>query len=91
MDVYNVATRTWSTAQLSVARRLLSAASVGNLAIFAGGHSGRTFVNQCRGLLVAAIELFRVLQVCNALCCCYSGLHLLPHTIHCRMGHMLPF
>ncbi len=54
MDVYNVATRTWSTAQLSVARRLLSAASVGNLAIFAGGHSGRTFVNQCRGLLAAA-------------------------------------
>ena len=54
VDVYNAATRTWSTAQLSVARRLLSAASVGNLAIFAGGHSGRTFVNQCRGLLAAA-------------------------------------
>jgi len=54
VDVYNVATRTWSTAQLSVARRLLSAASVGNLAIFAGGHSGRTFLNQCRGLLAAA-------------------------------------
>jgi hypothetical protein len=54
VDVYNVATRTWSTAQLSVARRLLSAALIGNLAIFAGGHSGRTFMNQCRGLLAAA-------------------------------------
>ncbi len=54
VDVYNVATRTWSTAQLSVARRLLSAASIGNLAIFAGGHSGRTLMNQWRGLLAAA-------------------------------------
>jgi hypothetical protein len=31
---------TWSTAQLSVARRYLAAASVGNVAIFAGGYAG---------------------------------------------------
>ncbi len=40
VDVYNSATGAWSTAQLSVARNLLAAASVGNLAIFAGGQTG---------------------------------------------------
>jgi hypothetical protein len=38
VDVYNSATGVWSTAQLSVARSDLAAASVGNLAIFAGGY-----------------------------------------------------
>ena len=37
MDVYNGATGVWSTAQLSVGRRYLAAASVGNVALFAGG------------------------------------------------------
>ena len=37
MDVYNGATGAWSTAQLSVARYYLAAASVGNVALFAGG------------------------------------------------------
>ncbi len=40
VDVYNSATGAWSTALLSVARRELAAASVGNLAIFAGGYTG---------------------------------------------------
>ena len=40
VDVYNSATGAWSTAQLSVARVALSAASVGNVAIFAGGSTG---------------------------------------------------
>ena len=40
VDVYNSATGSWSTAQLSVARVALSAASVGNVAIFAGGSTG---------------------------------------------------
>ena len=39
VDVYNSATGTWSTAQLSVARVYLAAASVGNVAMFAGGQS----------------------------------------------------
>ena len=38
-DVYNGATGAWSTAQLSVARYFLAAASVGNVALFAGGVS----------------------------------------------------
>ncbi len=37
VDLYNSATGAWSTAQLSVARYWLAAASVGNVAIFAGG------------------------------------------------------
>ena len=40
VDLYNSATGAWSTAQLSVARRFLAATSVGNVAIFAGGHTG---------------------------------------------------
>ena len=37
VDLYNSASGTWSTAQLSVARRDLAAAAVGNLAFCAGG------------------------------------------------------
>ena len=37
VDLYNSATGAWSTAKLSVARDGLAAASVGNVAIFAGG------------------------------------------------------
>ena len=40
VDLYNSATGAWSTAQLSVARWSLAAASVGNVAIFAGGRTG---------------------------------------------------
>ncbi len=37
VDLYNSATGTWSMAQLSVARGSLAAASVGDVALFAGG------------------------------------------------------
>jgi hypothetical protein len=37
VDLYNSATGTWSTAQLSVARFELAATTVGNTAMFAGG------------------------------------------------------
>ena len=40
VNLYNYTSGTWSTAQLSVARDRLSATSVGNLAIFAGGWTG---------------------------------------------------
>ncbi len=40
VDLYNSASGTWSTAQLSVARNYLAATSVGNVAIFAGGAGG---------------------------------------------------
>ena len=40
VDLYNGASGTWSTAQLSVARSHLAATSVGSVAIFAGGYTG---------------------------------------------------
>ena len=40
VDLYNSASGTWSTAQLSVARYGLAATSVWNVAIFAGGWIG---------------------------------------------------
>ena len=40
VDLYNSATGAWSTAQLSVGRCELVAASVGSAAIFAGGWTG---------------------------------------------------
>jgi dihydroorotase-like cyclic amidohydrolase len=40
VDLYNSASGTWSTAQLSGARWRLAATSVGNVAIFAGGQGG---------------------------------------------------
>jgi hypothetical protein len=46
VDLYNSATGTWSTAQLSMARQFLAAASVGNVALFAGGLTGSVLL--CR-------------------------------------------
>ena len=40
VDLYNSASGTWSTAQLSVARYYIVATSVGNVAFFAGGFGG---------------------------------------------------
>jgi hypothetical protein len=40
VDMYNIATGAWLTAQLSMARVHLAAASVGNVALFAGGGTG---------------------------------------------------
>ena len=47
VDLYNSASGTWSTAQLSVARDRLSATSVGNIAIFAGGVGNCSFYAVC--------------------------------------------
>jgi hypothetical protein len=47
VDVYNGATGAWTTAQLSVARWNLVAASVGNVALFAGGCPGRGWEDSC--------------------------------------------
>ncbi len=43
VDVYNSATGAWTTALLSVARYDLAAASVGNVAFFAGGAADASF------------------------------------------------
>ncbi len=58
VDLYNSASGTWSTAQLSVARWRLAATSVGNVAIFAGGQEGNSSFAYCvEGLLLALLFL----------------------------------
>ena len=41
VDLYDSGTGRWSTAQLSQARGRLAATSVGTVAIFAGGYTGK--------------------------------------------------
>jgi hypothetical protein len=43
VDLYDSGTGRWSAAQLSQARSYLSATSVGTVALFAGGLSGKLF------------------------------------------------
>ena len=76
VDVYNVATGAWSTAQLRVARVFrrysLAAASVGNVALFAGGASPCALL--CRGgwdmfiIVVYVFCVLCVLQYCGSVC-----------------------
>jgi hypothetical protein len=47
VDLYNSASGTWSTAQLSVARFWSAGTSVGNVAIFAGGVGNIEFYSIC--------------------------------------------
>ncbi len=62
MDLYNSASGTWSTANLSVARSNLAATSVGNVAIFAGGYGGNCSVASRDGGIV--LELLCVDDAC---------------------------
>jgi hypothetical protein len=75
VDLYNGATGTWSTAQLSLARNYLAATSVGNLAVFAGGLASSALL--CRdgvrwgsdgGDGCVCVECLRVLQHCGSVC-----------------------
>ena len=52
VDVYNSATGTWSTAQLSLAREIIAATSVGGVALFVGGYA------QSKGLGFRFVCLF---------------------------------
>jgi hypothetical protein len=61
VDLYNRVLRTWSTAQLSVARSRLAATSVGNVAIFAGG-----FTSNCSLTLFVEGLLFGMMSVGDA-------------------------
>ena len=73
VDLYNSATGTWSTAQLSVARFSLAAAYVGTVALFAGG---KTSAALCRGW-EGEVSIFAcVLDVCA--CCSVAVLFAVP-------------
>ena len=60
VDIFNIVTRSWSTAQLSIPRFSLAAASVGNLAIFAGGQDKNA------GIVLLKIERGRDARVVSA-------------------------
>jgi len=54
---------TWSTAQLSVARGFVAAASVGNVALFAGGYTSQSaLLSGVGGVIVVSLC---ALSVCN--------------------------
>ncbi len=61
VDLYNSASGTWSTAKLSLARVVVAATSVGNVAIFASG-SGNCSFSLCDGGFV--LELLRADDAC---------------------------
>ncbi len=63
VDVYNGTTGAWSTAQLSVARYYLAAASVGNLALFAGGYNNSALLRREGG-----VTLHLLLRACYVFC-----------------------
>ena len=63
VDLYNSATGAWSTAQLSVARYWLAAASVGNVALFAGGVNNSALL--CRE---GGVRLHLLLRACFVSC-----------------------
>ena len=71
----------WSTAQLSVARASLAAASVGNVALFAGGYKSTGSALLCReggegevSMVTWLFEQLRVMCYCGSVCpvtaCC---------------------
>ncbi len=81
VDVYNGASGAWSTAQLSVARDFLAAASVGNVALFAGGQDISALLCREGGvrlhllLRFACAAVFRLCLPCD---------RFLSHARHCR-------
>ena len=90
VDLYNGASGTWSTAQLSVARAYFAATSVGNLAIFAGGRPGNCSFEyaSCDGGF--ALELLCADDACLrrvfvAALWCMRCRRLLSHEGHCSI------
>ena len=91
VDLYNSASGTWSTAQLSVARWYLAATSVGNVAIFAGGRTGGncSFTLFVQGLLfglMSAGDAVTFACLRRAACCllCLRCRRLPSHGCHSR-------
>ena len=84
VDLYNGASGTWSTAQLSVARNALAATSVGNVAIFAGGYTGNCSFTLFGMMSVGDAVTFACLR--RAVCCllCLRCRRLPSHEGHCR-------
>ena len=93
VDLYNSASGTWSTAQLSVARNALAATSVGNVAIIAAGSTAGdcSFVLFVKSLLFALMSVAlgdaaTVACLMHAACCLLRlrCKRLPSHGDHCR-------
>jgi hypothetical protein len=86
VDLYDIGTGRWSTAQLSQARGALSATSVGTVAIFAGGGDSKLLRDcvclLCEGVLIAVAKcnmgtfVFVFMDVVRE--------RLVSHARHCR-------
>jgi hypothetical protein len=90
VDLYNYTSGTWSTAKLSVARFLLAATSVGNVAIFAGGRTGNCsltlFVEGLLFVLMSVGDAVTFACLRRAACCllCLRCRRLPSDGGHCR-------
>jgi hypothetical protein len=85
VDLYNGATGAWSTAQLSVSRWGLAAASVGNVALFAGGAtSGALLCREGREWVCLLLRAYFVLVRAAVLRLCLPCDRFLSHARHCR-------
>ena len=71
VDLYDITSGIWSTAQLSAARYFLSAVTVGNEAIFAGGctfnggNGNSSFPSHVAGLLFAFLLCLNFVDACD--------------------------
>ncbi len=81
VDVYNGATGAWSTAQLSVGRMFLAAASVGNVALFAGGYALSALLYREGGVRLHLLLRFVLAAVFRF---CLPCDRFLSHARHCR-------
>ncbi len=81
VDLYNIASGRWSTAQLSVGRDLLAATSVGNLAIFAGGRASNSSFAMCDGgFVLGLLCVFEAFRLLLAFVCAAGGYRLMSVT-----------
>jgi hypothetical protein len=86
VDLYNSASGTWSTAQLSVTRGNLAATSVGNVAFFAGGYTGIFRVALCQGVRLLVLICFIYVGLKRVVfgCLCLRCKRLPSDGCHCR-------
>ena len=81
VDVYNGTTGVWSTAQLSLGRYGLAAASVGNVALFAGGVALSALLCREGGVRLHLLLRFACAAVFRL---CLPFDRFLSHARHCR-------
>jgi hypothetical protein len=85
VDLYNGATGAWSTAQLSAGRYWLAAASVGNVALFAGGATASALLcREGREWVCLLLRAYFVVARAAVLRLCLPCDRFLSHARHCR-------